>query len=106
MAEIDRREFLTQTGSATGGMAAGLLASALVTAENAAHAGAGPALRAERGVAVICSPADAVASSAPVQRAIGKLAETLTARGVPVRRCERRDQAKPGELCLVAAGYA
>jgi hypothetical protein len=56
------------------------------------------------GVAIISDPSDPIASSRPAQWAIGQLQAALTARAVPVHICERIEQARPGDRCILAAG--
>jgi hypothetical protein len=88
---MNRREFLVKTGMTAA--AAALLPGRLV-AEGPPGAGA----------AILCDPADPVASSAPAQWAINSLQQALTARDVRVRRCARPDETDPADLCIVVAG--
>ncbi len=95
---LNRREFLTQSGAATAAyVAAGLLpARAATTALPASGAG--------RGVAIIRDPADAVASAKPVQWATEQLRSALAAHGFDVRLVARPDEARPDDFCVVASG--
>ncbi|MEI6861662.1 MAG: hypothetical protein WCL04_05355 [Verrucomicrobiota bacterium] len=95
---LNRREFLTQTGAATAAyVAAGVLPARAATT-NLPAAGAG------RGVAIIRDPADAVASAKPVQWATEQLRLALAARGFDVRLVARPDEARPDDFCVVASG--
>lgn len=55
-------------------------------------------------VSLVVDPADPVASTPPVQWAIGTLADSLAARGITVPKYERLTAAPAGKLCIVAAG--
>jgi hypothetical protein len=82
--DFDRRRFLKSAGCA-----------AMLGATSLAQG---------RGVSIILDPDDAVAGQAPPQWAARELDQALSSRGVAVHRCERLDQAKPGDLRVVAAG--
>ncbi len=88
---MNRREFLLQTGAATG-----LAASGLLTRARAASA-------AGQTVFLVSDPADRIAADAAPQWALGQLQEALTARGFVVRRCAKLEETVDG-LCVVAAG--
>jgi hypothetical protein len=95
---MNRREFLIQTGSAAASsLVGGLLAGCLETGGSPRPAG-GP------GVAIVCDPADPIASAPPARWAGQQLQEALAARGCRARRCARLDEAAPTDLCVVAAG--
>jgi hypothetical protein len=84
---ISRRKFLEQAALA-GGLAAA----------RAAHAVEG------RGVSIIVSPDDRVATQLPVRWATEELRRSLVSHGIDVRSHERAEQAAAGHLCLVVAG--
>lgn len=77
--------------------AAGLAAALGVVRADAA---AGKA----QGLSIVVDPGDAIAGTAPPQWAAKQLEESLVARGVAVRRCERLPQATTGDMCIVATG--
>ena len=81
MTRIPRRQFLKTAGSAA---AIGITA-----------AGAAP------GVSLVIDPADNIASTAPVQWAARELEQSLSGQ---IHRCERVADARPGDLCILAAG--
>jgi hypothetical protein len=83
---IKRRDFIRRAGAAGGALACGPLAWA------------------GDGVCLVADPADPVASSAPAAWAAGELAQELAKAGIAVRRCERPEQARSGELAIIAAG--
>lgn len=85
---INRRDFVRRAGAAGGALACGSLAWA------------------GEGVCLVADPADPVASAAPAAWAAGELAKELANAGVAVRRCERPEQARSGELAIIAAGSA
>jgi len=87
---LNRRRFLQVTAGAAAGMAV------------AGRAEAGQA----RGVAVIVSPADPVASSAAGRWAAGQLVQALTERGVIARIYASGAEAPAAHLKIVAAGMA
>jgi hypothetical protein len=92
---MNRREFLLKTGMSAA--AAALLPRRL-------GADAAPVPPNGAGVAILCDPADPVASAAPAQWAVATLQDALAAGGLRVRRCARLDEADPADLCIVAAG--
>jgi hypothetical protein len=57
-----------------------------------------------RSVSIIREPGDLVASERPAGWAVDQVREALEARSVPVRLCERLDQASSDDLCLLVAG--
>ncbi len=81
---LNRRKFLQTAGS---------VAAAGVTG-----------LAATQGVSIVVDPKDVVAGVAPVEWAVGELERTLIAFGVEVQRAGRAADAKPGNLCIIAAG--
>jgi hypothetical protein len=86
--KINRRSFVT----------AG--AAGMVTAATAGVLDAAPA----SGVSIIVDPRDEVATAAPPAWAAKELEAALTARGTSVQTCDTIAQARPGNLCIVAAG--
>ena len=62
------------------------------------------AAAAGRGVSIVVDPTDPVAAAQPAQWAAGELQESLEARGLSVRRCERLAQTVAGDTCVVASG--
>jgi len=88
---IDRRNFLRRAGLAGGALACGPLVSAQFP---------------QGTIWLALDPADAVASAAPVQWAAGELQQALAGAGVTARRCERPQQARGGEISIVASGSA
>ncbi len=89
---MNRREFLLQTGAATGLAAGGLLT----------RAGAAPG--GGRAISLVSDPADRTANAAAPQWALGQLQAALTAKGCIVRRCTRLEEAPAGDFCVIAAG--
>lgn len=85
----NRRQFLTRAGPVVGSVASLSLGQA-----------------AGRGVSIAWDPNDPVADSGPAQWAATELGQALTARGVTVSMCESVAAAKPGDLCVLAAGAA
>jgi hypothetical protein len=84
---LDRRDFLKLAGAAT--------------ACRVSHcAFAAPSER----FALIIDPANAVASSRPVQRAAGQLRDALTAKSVACHIASSAEAAAGASLCIVAAG--
>ncbi len=59
-----------------------------------------------KGVSLVIDPADQTAGAQPSQWAAKELENSLTAEGIRVSRCERIDQAKKDDLCIVIAGSA
>lgn len=57
-------------------------------------------------VAIICSPDDAVAMSAPVQWAVTELTSALKAHGVAVKTYDSMSKAAAGNFCIAVAGAA
>lgn len=57
-----------------------------------------------KGVSIVRPPADALAGQGPVRWAVSQLQEALSAGGVPVRLCDRTEDAGPGDLCVLVAG--
>ena len=57
-----------------------------------------------KGVSIISDPADPIAGKQPVKWAVGELEKALTSKGVSVSRCERIDQTREGDLCVLMAG--
>src|SRR5215471_11370837 len=53
-------------------------------------------------VAIVCDPADPVASAAPARWAVGQLRDALSARGVAVRLCSQAGEVAAGDTCVVA----
>jgi hypothetical protein len=97
---MNRREFLTKTGLTAAGCAtAGLLPKSL-------GADALPAPSGGTGVAIVCDPADPVASAPPARWAAEQLRQALSGRGFSVRMCAQLDEAAPGDTCIVAGGPA
>jgi hypothetical protein len=91
---MNRREFLLQTGAATGLAASSLLARA----QSSPIPG--------QGVSLVCDPADRIAAGAAPQWALVQLRAALTQRGFIVHACTRLDQAPAGDFCVIAAGRA
>ena len=58
------------------------------------------------GVTIVSPADDPVSASAPAQWAINELDQSFAARGIPVFRCQKIEQAKPQHLCIIAAGPA
>jgi len=101
---MNRREFLLCTGTAAAG---GLVLGALGTGTGARAATAGaPGSGSSRGVSIVCDPRDPVASARPARWAAEQLRLALVQRGLPVRVCDRLDEAGPADLCVVAVGAA
>jgi hypothetical protein len=92
---FNRRDFLRQTGVLAGGLLAGC------ASQPAQTGGRKPG---SAGVAIVSDPDDPVAAAPPAQWAVGQLRLAMESQKVPVRQCQRMDQVKAGELCLVAAG--
>jgi hypothetical protein len=61
-------------------------------------------MRAAGGVSIVTDAADAVSQAGPAVWAAQELQQALMSRGVPVFRCASLAEAKPGDLCIVAAG--
>lgn len=76
----------------------GSAAAALGTQARAAR------MRAAGGVSIVTDPADPIAQTGPAMWAVRELEQALTSRGVTVFRCASLAEAKPGDLCIVAAG--
>ena len=57
-------------------------------------------------MSIICDPADAIVSAKPVQWAVDRLRQALTARAIVVRTCARLDEAPPDSLCVIASAGA
>jgi hypothetical protein len=103
MTEINRRKFLTDTTMAAG---SALIGGQEGTPAPPDAAAAGSSRRNGKGVAIVRDPGDATASSPAAQWAIGQVELALAARGLMVRRCERLEQARSGEIILAVAGSA
>jgi hypothetical protein len=56
-----------------------------------------------RGVSIVSDPTDLIAASLPAQWALKELEQSLISLGTSVFRCEKPEQSKPGDLCIVAA---
>ncbi|MBI2951628.1 hypothetical protein HYY27_06005, partial [bacterium] len=57
-----------------------------------------------KGVSIVRPPANALAAQGPARWAVSQLQEALSARGVPVRLCDRTEDAGPEDLCVLVAG--
>src|SRR5262245_27864030 len=97
--KIERRTFIASSGAAAGVAAAGMLVPQSIAADSGDASKAGPAAAGGNKVALICDPADKIASDAPPQWAIGELERTLIARGVSVRRVPKIGESTLGEFC-------
>jgi hypothetical protein len=95
---LNRRDFLLQTGAAT---AVGVAGGGLVSRASAEVAGGSVP-----GVAIISDPADPVASAQPAQGASEQLRLARGSRGCDARVVARLDAARPDDVCIVAAGRA
>ncbi len=91
---VNRREFLRTTAGAAAGAAVGMPAGIAVADD------------ANRGVAVIVDPTDAIASSAAARWAADELVRALVERGVAARRLANAAEAPAGYLRIMAAGMA
>jgi hypothetical protein len=85
---FNRRQFVQAVGSAAGTIGALGVAGGRAAAE----------------VSLVVDPADPIAGAAPVQWAVKELEDSLSARGVTVRKYERVVDAPAGGLCILAAG--
>jgi hypothetical protein len=99
---ISRRRFLSKTSVATGLAVAGLTPYPS-KGEDGGDKGSAKPVGTGKNVALVCDPADAAASAAAPQWALGQLHDVLTARGIGVRRCRRISEAGTSEFCIVAA---
>jgi hypothetical protein len=93
MPQRSRREFLTEAGGAM----AGLLT---VTGKGVTS------MHADGSVVILQDSADPIASTVPVRWAIRQVEEAFAARGVPVHRVDRLEQAPSTGVCLLVAGGA
>jgi hypothetical protein len=82
---LNRREFIHAAGS--------ILALSVV-----------PTRSLSRGVSLVIDPADPVAGSGPAQWAAQELARSLASAGIAVHKCERVEEARREDFCIVAAG--
>jgi hypothetical protein len=57
-----------------------------------------------KGVSIISDPTDLIAAASPAQWALKELEQSLISLGTTVFRCEKLEQSRPGDLCIVAAG--
>jgi hypothetical protein len=57
-----------------------------------------------QGVSLVLMTSDPIAATPEVLWAAKELEQSLTERGVAVLRCERIEQAKANDLCIVASG--
>jgi hypothetical protein len=95
--QMNRREFLIQTGTAATGFVLGSALSG--RAQNAPPSGG----RTSGSVTIICDPADPVVSAKPAQWAVDQLRQALVARNFNVQICTRLDEAPLDSLCIVAS---
>jgi hypothetical protein len=104
--DLDRREFLKRSGLAAGFTVATFTAGARAAEEGAADAPQAKTVAGSgKGVSIVHDPGDAMAA-APAQWALGRLKESLAARGISARVYQKITDAVPGEPCIVAAGSA
>ena len=94
---VDRRQFLKHVGA----VAAVVASPREGTAGGNAAAGAPGSAE---GLALVLDPNDPVASSGPGQWAVERLRRTCESHGLATRLCRRIEEARPQELCLLAAG--
>ena len=90
---VNRRDFLKLTGAVAGGMLAGC------SSQQSTGSGQGFG-----GVAIVCDPADTIAAAPPAQWAIEQLRRAAESRSIPVRVCQKVEQAKANERCIVVVG--
>lgn len=57
-----------------------------------------------KGVSIISDPADPIASSSSPQWALKELEQSLISLGTSVLRCEKLEQSRSADLCIIAAG--
>ncbi len=99
MKQLNRREFIAQTGAAA---AVGVAGSTLVSRASAAAA----ATAAGKGIAIISDPADPIAAAKPAQWATEQLRLALDARGFNARVVASAAAARPDDFCVLASGVA
>ena len=103
--DLNRREFLKQTGRAVSGLAVGAIAGGSAAAQSMGLAPAQPvAAKPEKAVRILIDPSDRIASAPPARWAIQQLEASLLARGLSVRSQSSSESLPTGEIALMIAG--